>query len=245
MTHEERLAIARGLAARIVEEYGEAVLAVFVTSSTAKGLDRPHSDLELTAVLRDGVEVEGKSYVYEGILIEIDYDQESALLRAARRVSGRWAQEADGFRSRIVLFEREGWTARLDEAVAEADAADIGPALAKAATMIVENRDKLRNARYSADAMDVRVAAFWVAEGAANLVLLLNRRYMITTSRFYVQAFECPEQPPDFRARMEKLMGLAPAGEAQLAAIADALTADLLAMVATRGVSVESETLIV
>lgn len=68
---------------------------------------------------------------------------------------------------------------------------------------------------------------------------------MITTSRFYAQAFECPEQPPDFRARMEKLMGMVPADEAELAAITEALTADLLAMVAARGVSVESETLIV
>ncbi len=245
MTHEERVTIARELAARIVETYGEAVLAVFITSSTAKGLDRAHSDLELTAVLRDGVEVEGKSYVHRGILIEIDYDQESTLLKGARKVSGRWAQEADGYRSRIVLFERDGWTARLDAAVAEADAADIAPALAKAASMIVENRDKLRNARESNDAMDVRVCAFWVAEGAANLLLLLNRRYMTTTSRFYAQAFECPVQPPDFRARTEKLMGMTHADQTELGAITEALSADLLAMVADRGVSVERETLIV
>ncbi len=52
MTHEERVTIAEELARRIVQTYGDAVLAVFITSSTAKGLDRPHSDLELTAVLR-------------------------------------------------------------------------------------------------------------------------------------------------------------------------------------------------
>jgi hypothetical protein len=117
--------------------------------------------------------------------------------------------------------------------------------VALATCALIESRDKVRNARLSADGMGVRVEAFWVAESAANLVLLLNHRYMITTSRFYSQAFECPEQPPDFRPRMERLMGLAPAGEGEVAATADALTADLLAMVAARGVSVESEALIV
>ncbi len=117
MTHEERVALAKDLAARIVERYGEAVLAVFVTSSTAKGLDRTHSDLELTAVLRDGTEIEEKSYIHRGIMIEISYDQESKLLREAARLGPRWPQQADGFRSRIVLFERDasrrfGWRRR-------------------------------------------------------------------------------------------------------------------------------------
>ncbi len=61
MTHEERLAIAAELARRIVDASGDAVLAVFITSSTAKGLDWEHSDLEISAVVRDGVEIEGKS----------------------------------------------------------------------------------------------------------------------------------------------------------------------------------------
>jgi hypothetical protein len=87
MTHEERLAIARELAARILETYGEA-------------------------------------YIHRGILIEISYDQESTLLRDAARLGPRWPQQADEYRRQIVLFERDGWTARLDEAVAASDRAD-------------------------------------------------------------------------------------------------------------------------
>ncbi len=63
--------------------------------------------------------------VYRGILIEISYPQESRERRDARRIQSKWPQEADGYRSRIVLFERDRWCERLEAAVAENDAADM------------------------------------------------------------------------------------------------------------------------
>src|SRR3972149_5833617 len=112
MTHEDRLAIAAELARRIVDTYGDAVRAVFITSSTARGLDREHSDLEISAVVRDGVEIDEKSYLYRGVLVEIDYPQETPLLQKARRGGGRWPVEADGYRSRLGLLERGGGRGR-------------------------------------------------------------------------------------------------------------------------------------
>ena len=245
MTHEERLAIAGEISGLILGAYGDEVLAVYITSSTAKGLDRAHSDLELSAVVRDGVEIEAKSYVYRGILIEIDYPQESKLLRAARRVTYKWPIEADGYRSRLVLFEREGWLRHLDQAVAESDALDTRPALHLATTSLIENRDKLRNARLADDVMDVRVNGFWTAYAAAILVLLLNRRYMITSSWLYRQALECPDQPQDFRRLIEILVGVVPASADQIAEAVEHLCEDLLGMVESRAIAVESNELVV
>lgn len=245
MTHEERLVIAGEISRRILETYGDTVLAVFITSSTAKGLDRAHSDLEVSAVVRDGVEIEDRSYVFRGILVEIDYPQESRVLRAARRVTSKWPIEADGYRSRLVLFEREGWLRRLDEAVAESDSADSTRALQRATTSLVENRDKLRNAGRAGDVMDIRVNGFWTAYAAAILVLLLNRRYMITSSWLYRQAFECPDQPKDFRHLAEILVGVGPSSADEIAGATERLCDNLLAMVNARGISVESDELIV
>ena len=245
MTHEERLAIAQEISRRILETYGEAVLAVYITSSTAKALDRAHSDLEVTAVVQDGMEIEAKSYVYRGILIDIDYPEESKLLRAALRVTHKWPIEADGYRSRLVLFERAGWLGRLDEAVAEGDAADITRPLQRGTTSLIENRDKVRNARLAGDAMDIRANGFWTAYAAAILVLLLNRRYMITSSWLYRQAFECPEQPQDFRRLVEVLVGVVSASTDEVAEAVERLCGDLLGMVRSRGITVESDELIV
>lgn len=245
MTHEERLVIAGEISRRILETHGDTVLAVFITSSTAKGLDRAHSDLEVSAVVRDGVEIEDRSYVFRGILVEIDYPQESRLLRATRRVTHKWPVEADGYRSRLVLFEREGWLRRLDEAVAESDAADITRALQRGTTSLLENRDKLRNARRAGDVMDIRVNGFWTAYAAAILVLLLNRRYMITSSRLYRQAFECPDQPKDFRRLVEVLVGVVSSSADEVAEAVERLCDGLLSMVSSRGITVESDALIV
>jgi hypothetical protein len=89
ISHAERLEVTAQLAHRILEAYSETVLAVFVTSSTARGLDRWHSDLELTAVVRDGLQIAERSYVHRGIVIEIEYTQESAILKHARKVRTR------------------------------------------------------------------------------------------------------------------------------------------------------------
>lgn len=245
MTHEGRLAIAKELAQRMVDAYDDALLAIYVTSSTAKGLDREYSDLEITAVVHDGMEIDKKSYVYRGILVEIEYPQESRLLRAARKVTSKWPIEADGYRSRLVLFERDGWLRGLDEAVAESEVAETARALHLATTSLIENRDKVRNARLAEDAMDVRVNGFWAADAAANLVLLLNRRYMTTSSWFYRQALDCPEQPQDFHRYIETLLGLRSATTDEVADAVERLTENLIQMVAARGVVVESTELIV
>jgi len=243
MTHEERVAIARELSDRILAAYGDAVLAVYITSSTAKGLDREHSDLELTAVMRDDVKVEDKSYLYHGILIEISYAQAARELAAARRVRAKWPEEADGYRSRIVLFERDGWLRHLEAAVAESDRADVLPALRQAALGLVEQRDKVRNAWLARDTFDLRVEAFYTAQEAANLVLLLNRRHMTTTRSFFPLALACPLQPPEFRRRMEILLGLIPISPEKTVAVVEQLTEDLLRMVRARGVRLESDDL--
>lgn len=111
--------------------------------------------------------------------------------------------------------------------------------------MVVEARDKLRNAFLSEDNLNIRVNAFWLAHDAANLTLLLNRRYMVTTRRFFEQSFECPETPPNFRGQMELLIGTTPAGSDETITAGEQLSAALLEMAERRGVSVESNDLLV
>ncbi len=110
---------------------------------------------------------------------------------------------------------------------------------------MIESRDKLRNARLEGDRLDLRVQAYWTVDAAANLVLLLNGRYMITTRWYYRHAFECPQQPADFRQRVEVLVGIVPTTDEEIAGAAESLTDDLVAMVTARGVAVESPDLVV
>lgn len=126
MTHEERMELAGRLCALIIERYEDTVLAVFVTSSTARGLDLGFSDLELTAVHGDGTAPVSRSYYYRGILIEVEHLEESRILD--QRMRRQWPISAGEYRKRIILYERDRWTTRLDQAVDARDTADPVPA---------------------------------------------------------------------------------------------------------------------
>lgn len=227
----------------ILERYADTVLAVFVTSSTARGLDLEFSDLEVTAVHRDGSAPESRSYYHRGILIEVEHIEESRIL--APRMRPRWPVTSGGYRGRIVLYEKERWTERLEAALDAHDAVDPAPAQRGALIDLLEYRDKLRNARRTGDEIILRWCGSYVADSAANLVLFLNRRAMVTTRRFFRQALECPEQPPRFREYLEILLGVRSAAVETIAAASEDLTNGLIEFAAARGIDVESEELLV
>ncbi|MGH2403740.1 MAG: kanamycin nucleotidyltransferase C-terminal domain-containing protein [bacterium] len=243
MKHEERIELAGRLRDLILERYADSVLAVFVTSSTARGLDLEFSDLELTAVHRDGAAPPDRSYYYRGILIEVSHVEESKIL--ALRMEARWAETAGGYRGRIVLYEHDRWTERLDQVLDALDATDRVPAQRSALLDLLEFRDKLRNARPTGDEIFLRACAFYFADSAANFVLFLNGQQMTTTRWFFRQAIECPDQPPGFREHLEVLLGVRRADPGEISAAAEALSEGLITMAAARGIIAESEALLV
>ncbi len=241
--HEDRLDIGQQISKRVLDKYGDAVLAVFICGSTAKGLDRPYSDLEMIAVVHDGMNIPEKYYVYRGLVIGIDYPQESNFLKAACRLTKNWPLEADQYRSRIILFERGGWMEKLNQAVADNEKADASDALRVAAVELTEDLCVLLNARLTGDIVGMRSRGRSVAGDAAGLVFLLNRRYVKTTSWYWKQAFECPWKPKDFEMLVQISAGFAPASPEEIATAAVQLYAETMEMVRSRGISIESSEL--
>lgn len=192
---------------------------------------------------RDGSPPESRSYYHRGILIEVEHIEESRIL--APRMRPRWPVTSGGDRGRIVLHEKERWTDRLEAALDARDGGDPVPAQRLALIDLLEYRDKLRNARLTGDEIILRWCGSYVADSAANLVLFLNRRAMVTTRWFFRQALECPEQPPHFREHLEILLGVRWAAAETFAAASEDLTNELIQFAATRGIDVESEELLV
>lgn len=245
LTHKDRLNIGQQISKRVLNKYGDAVLTVFICGSTAKQLDRPYSDLEMIVAVRDGVEIPMKYYLYNGLVVEIDYRQESNFLRAARRVTQNWPNEADQYRNRLVIFDREGWMRRLDEAVRESDGADFTEAIRWASISVTESMGVLRNAHLTGDMIGVRARGRIIAGEGAIIVFLLNRRYVTTTSWFWKQAFECPWKPNDFEELVNRSASFTPASPEEIVKAAEQLHAEIMEMVGSRGVSIESDELIV
>lgn len=244
-THEERLSIGQQISARVLDKYGDSVLVVYICGSTAKNLDRPYSDLEMIVVVRDGATIPSKYYVHRGLVVEVDYRQESDLLKAARVLTKNWPMEADQYRNRIVLFEREEWTTRLDQAVAENERADASEALRVAAVELTEDLCVLLNARITGDVVGIRSRGRDIAGDAARLVFLLNRRYVTTTSWYWKQVFECPWKSKGFEKLVRVSAGFTPATPEEVAEAAERLYSEVIEMARLRGVAIESDELAV
>ena len=245
VAHEERLRLAGKISEKILETYCKSILAVFVTGSTAKSLDRPYSDLEMSAVVKDDTIVPTKYYIHNGLIVYIDYPQESALIKEAREPGRDWPVGADGYRNRIVLFDRDNWLRKLDEAVAQNDRTDFTEALRFAAVQMTETLAAVRNARYKNDLMDLRTRAFYMAWDAARAVYLLNRKYVLTTSWYWKQLFECKEQPKDFRKSIEIVAGFVQSSADEVVSTTEGLWSQTMQLVRNRGVSIESRDILV
>ncbi len=243
--HEDRVKIARQISDQIVSKFRDSVLAVFICGSTAKNLDRPYSDLELIAVVRDDLEIPIKYYLYRGIVVEVDYYQESNILKAAHKFIKAWPMEADQYRNRIVLFERDGWTEKLSEAVAENEKVDSSEAVRFAAVELTEDLSTLLNAHLTGDSIGIRLRGRVLAGDAAGLVLLLNRQYVTTTSWYWKQAFECPWKPKDFETLALTSAGLMSTSPDEIVVAAQRLYDETMEMVRSRGVAIETDELTV
>ncbi|HEV2120417.1 MAG TPA: kanamycin nucleotidyltransferase C-terminal domain-containing protein [Candidatus Bathyarchaeia archaeon] len=240
VSHEERIELAKKIASQILDTYKGAVLAICIYASTAKRLDRPYSDLEIFCVATDGLEVKNKRYVYDGLLVEIDYFQASNFLKEAARVGWDWPLGADQYRNRIVLFERDNWLKKLEKAIAENDTADFTEEYRWAIMSMTESLAAVRNARLQGDQRDLRTRAFYMAWDTARVVFYHNRKYVLTTSWFWKQLFECQEQPRGFRKLIDLVAGFEKSTNSELVDATEELWRQTMMMVQPRRISIES-----
>jgi KNTase-like protein len=245
VSHEERLELGKKICDKALETFGKDVLSVLIIGSTSKSLDSPFSDLEMDIIVKDTLEVPTKYYLHDGLLVQIDYKQESPFLKEVVKITREWPLWADECRNRIVLFERDGWTRKLLEAVKENDKADFAEVLRFAALGITESLAAVRNADLKDDLIDLRTRAFYLAWDTAKLVYLLNRKYVLTTSWFWKQLSECPERPGDLRKLIDILAGFAPSTREDLVEAAERLWRETMMLVRKRGISIESSGILV
>jgi len=225
----------------VVKKHGNSVLAVYVCGSTSKKLDRPFSDLELIVVVRDRAEIAMKYYLHRGLIIQIEYLKSSKILSDAEQFTDNWPWEADQYRNRIALYERDRWFKWLDEAVAKNDKKDSVVAIRKSFMMMTESMAVLRNAVLTNDKAGVLSRGRLLAEDAARILLLLNRRYVTTTSWLWKIVFGMRNNPKDFKKLVEKMSGFVPTAEQEVVASSERLYGEMFERVTHYGVKIERD----
>ncbi len=239
ISHEDRVRIAHQISDRVLAKYGREVLAVYVCGSTSKKLDRPFSDLELIVVVGDRTEIPMKYYLHRGLIIHIQYLKSSYALDDADQFTDNWHWVADQYRNRIVLYERDGWFRRLNDAVARSDKRDSLEALRKSFMMMTESMAVLRNDVLTNDKVGVLMRGRVLAEDAARILFLISRRYVTTTSWFWKIAFDLPNKPKDFKKLVEKMSGFVPTTEREIVASSEKLYKEMFERIRQHGIKIE------
>jgi len=218
-------------------------MAVYVYGSTSKKLDRPYSDLEMIVVVRDRAEIPMKSYLHQGLIIDIEYLRSSNVLEAADQFTKNWHWEADQYRNRIALYERDGWFTKLDEAVEKNNKTSSAEAIRKSFMMMTESIASMRNATLTKNKIGVLSSGRTLAEDAARIVFLLNRRYVTTTNWFWKILFDLRNKPKDFKELVEKMCGFVPTTPEEVVASSERLYNEMSDLVTHHGVKIESDDL--
>ena len=209
-THDERLALAEEICGRLRAVHGEALVAVGVYGSTARGTDGPYSDLEMWCVLtalpaegeRDRVAVSerGDHYSHEWVhgpwKAEVDVYAADALLEKATHVDGVWALTHGRFVRVLPVHDPQGFFARL-RATADSLPAEVFREALRELVVgeIYEDVAKARNAVATGHRAALPHLALTLATYGAYAIGLANRHHFSSGARCVEEALALPIRP--------------------------------------------------
>ncbi len=129
----------------------------------------------------------------------------------------------------------------IDEAVAKNDKKDSVVAIRKSFMMMTESMAVLRNAVLTNDKAGVLSRGRLLAEDAARILLLLNRRYVTTTSWLWKIVFGMRNNPKDFKKLVEKMSGFMRTTEEEVVASSERLYKEMSELVTHYDVKIERD----
>lgn len=197
--------MAHELTGQLKERYGDRLVAVMLEGSTAKGYDRPESDLELGVVLIDGKD-RWYPFFRRGMFIGISYKSLASESAAAETIDYTWPVAGDALHHGVVLYDPGGLYPRLRDLNLQALArTDFGELVRDALADMYENVLKLATLKPHEEPA-ARVSAAGAAHWAALTVALANRHRYPSTRRMFEDSFELASLPEGYPELMRKLL---------------------------------------
>jgi predicted nucleotidyltransferase len=232
VTHEERVELARELTAALLRRHGtDAIVAVGVHGSVARGDDGDESDLDLAvSTARPEVEVPDRFLRHRGTVVDLGAIAADAYLEEAGHIGPAWPLAADQYVNHLALHDPGEFFHKLRH-VHEAAVEQSPPAAFRAAAgydlvQLVSWEAKARDAELAGD---LAVASLAIKEAAvlAMLVVGLHTRTAYRNLAHAVRATAVTEAAgPGFPAAYRRLLDptVEPAGQVlALGRVLDAL----------------------
>ena len=248
MTHDERVELARELTAVLLRRHGtDAIVAVGVHGSVARGDDGDESDLDLAVITaRPEVEVPDRFLRHRGTVVDLGAITADAYLEEAGHIGPAWPLAADQYVNHLALHDpgeffhklRHVHEAAVEQSPPEAFRAAAGYDLVQ----LVSWEGKARDAELAGD---LAVASLAIKEAAvlAMLVVGLHTRTAYRNLAHAVRATAVTEAAgPGFPAAYRRLLDptVEPAG--QVLALGRVLAA-LLDLAGREGIPYETDDL--
>ncbi len=243
MTQEDRLAVARDLAQRILAKYSDAVLGIAIYGSVARRADTSYSDIELKVVTTDSVEEHDVEYVHgSGVKVEINYEQAQNYLRRAGSVDSEWPIWAAQYRQQLVLFERENFFTKARQVVESMKDEDFRAAQAQLiAEDLYELMNKIRGAWAQSEEENLRWWAGRLLWFSIMWLGLANRRYFTTGGTVWEEVRRFAILPKDFESRLRVLAGFQPSSASEVHRAAGELWAEIQKLAEVQGIVWQSD----
>ncbi|MCS7274927.1 MAG: hypothetical protein NZ610_05975 [Candidatus Bipolaricaulota bacterium] len=243
MTHEARLALARDLAQRILQKYGDAVLGIALYGSVARKADTSHSDIEMKVITDTSVTEHDVEYVHtSGAKIEINYEQAENYLRRAASVDTDWPIWAAQYRQQMVLFERDDFFARARKATQSARDEDFRAAQAQLiAEDLYELVQKIRGAWEQQREENLRWWAGRFLWFSALWLGLANRQYFTTGGTVWDEVRRLAILPKNFEHQLAVLAGFRPSAVGEVYRAVEDLWAEIQELAKAQGVAWQSD----
>jgi kanamycin nucleotidyltransferase len=219
MTHEERLALARELTARLLDRHGDGLVAVGLHGPAARGDERDGTDLEL-AVVTAGTEVEvpDRSLRHRGVVVDLGAITADAYLHEATQVGPTWPLAADQYRHQLALHDPGGYFHQLghahEAAMKDAPEAAFLDAAGFDLVQLLSWEAKARGAELHSDLPGTMLALKEAALLAALVVGLATRTAYRSAAHALTATAFAEDAPPGFAEPYRRLLspGTDPAG---------------------------------
>jgi predicted nucleotidyltransferase len=124
--YDDRLRLAQTIAAQLLVDYGEAIVAIGLHGSMAHGTIDERSDLDFAIVTRDGADLHGRDIFFGDVYLSLGVVGRDDYVAEAEIVDDAWAIESDQYVNKLVLHDPDGVfdTAREAQERAVDEAAD-------------------------------------------------------------------------------------------------------------------------
>ncbi len=196
---EQRLNLARVIAARAVAVREEHILAIGLYGSTARGTDGPYSDIEILCVLDTPDEDYDYEWVHGPWKAEINFLSKDVLLARAAEVDERWSLTHGAFCNVLAFHDPHNFFATLRDVVLSQPQEPYIEAMRGCIIFeLYEMMGKLRNAQYSKNTTYFPTIALHMTTCGAYIIGLASRYHYTTASLLLIESLTLPNRPSGY-----------------------------------------------